>query len=683
MSEGPIEASGERSIVAAHSIRQALTGDGAVAYYTEKALTLPSEALALPDAPPGMVNLPERTALFVGRERELSWLDDEFETAVGVVVQAVHGLGGIGKSTLAARWAAARTSSYSLVWWITAETPVDLESGLANLAIALQPALRDALSQEALSELAVKWLSSHGDWLLVLDNVSEPAHVKPLVGRTTGGRFLITTRRATGWHGIAEPLSLDLLAPGEAVELFRRIHTGQGDGVEELCAELGYLPLAVEQAAAYCTEAHITPRAYLELLASRPEQVLAGAAEGGDSERTIARVWQVTMERLANTPLTRKILGVIAWWAPDGISRDWLMPLGDEHEVTDALRRLAAHSMITLRDDGTIGVHRLVQVVSRDPQMYDTAALVLCGRAGFVNNPEWITHAEATFEHAREEAASEGTVLLVMGIGFWYGAHLSQDRATALFELAMTLAERGLGARHKTTLHSRLIFASRCGEDGDFERALSLLGKNLTMARRVHGRRSELTFDTRTALVQVLLAHGRLRDGLSVAKKNARRAERILGVGHPASLRAVDALVSGWQRLAASDPDRYVAKAATEIEGQLARLGHVVDTSDPVAVGLMWEVGRVKEAAGDIEGAIRAAEDYLRRYSALPAHIEGEALLVRYDIVRMYTKCGDLTRARELAQPLLNDVERVFGDTPSGLRLCEGLTSVIASDSNN
>ncbi|GHH23204.1 NB-ARC domain-containing protein [Streptomyces lanatus] len=276
---GAAEASGARAVAAAGGIRQALTGDGAVAHYVETSLTLPPEALELPPhAPPHLVNLPERTGLFIGREPELARLDVSFEGTGGVVVQAVHGLGGIGKSTLAAKWAAGRTGAYNPVWWITAETPDDLEAGLADLAVALQPALRDVLSQQARSERAVQWLAEHEGWLLVLDNVADPADVRQLLGRTTGGRFLITTRRASGWHGIAEPLSLDVLELPQAVELFERIHGGTADAVEELCGELGCLPLAVEQAAAYCAEARITPGRYRELLALHPR---AGPRELG------------------------------------------------------------------------------------------------------------------------------------------------------------------------------------------------------------------------------------------------------------------------------------------------------------------------------------------------------------------------------------------------------------------
>ena len=73
-------------------------------------------------------NLPVRPGLFVGRAQELARLDAAVAGPGGVVVQAVHGLAGIGKSTLAAHWAAAHASDYTLTWWITAATPAAIDA---------------------------------------------------------------------------------------------------------------------------------------------------------------------------------------------------------------------------------------------------------------------------------------------------------------------------------------------------------------------------------------------------------------------------------------------------------------------------------------------------------------------------------------------------------------------------
>src|ERR1019366_5551520 len=201
----------------------ASTGNHAVnvQYRAERIRVLPAEAFAAVTelaAPPGLANLPARPALFVGRAVELARLDAAMAGPGGVVVQAVHGLGGIGKSTLAAHWAGARAADYTLTWWITADTPAGVDAALAALAAALQPALSDVLPAEALVERAVQWLAAHQGWLLILDNVTDPADVAALLARAATGRFLITSRRASGWHNLATPVRLDVLGEAEAVD---------------------------------------------------------------------------------------------------------------------------------------------------------------------------------------------------------------------------------------------------------------------------------------------------------------------------------------------------------------------------------------------------------------------------------------------------------------------------------
>ncbi|MEU8364738.1 ATP-binding protein [Nonomuraea sp. NPDC048882] len=75
------------------------------------------------DAPPTTVNVPGHQQLFVGRDEELAALRTTLSAGRPAVVAAVHGLGGIGKSTLAARYATGQAGAFNPVWWITADTP--------------------------------------------------------------------------------------------------------------------------------------------------------------------------------------------------------------------------------------------------------------------------------------------------------------------------------------------------------------------------------------------------------------------------------------------------------------------------------------------------------------------------------------------------------------------------------
>ena len=142
------------------------------------------------------------------------------------------------------------------------------------------------------------------------------------------------------------------------------------DGAGELCTELGCLPLAIEQAGAYLAETAISPRAYLTLLAEYPAAMFESVAVTGDPGRTIARIWRVTLDRLADESLAGQIQRILAWSAPDPIPSTLLNPLARPPGPAPGHRRLAASSMLAA-DDMTIIVHRLVQAVARTPDAAD------------------------------------------------------------------------------------------------------------------------------------------------------------------------------------------------------------------------------------------------------------------------------------------------------------------------
>jgi len=372
----PQSQAGEGSVSASRDISGiASTGDYATNVQVEQATVLPAEVfrpVSEVAAPPGLMNLPVRPDLFIGQDKMLADLRAALAAGSGVVTVTVAGLGGVGKSTLAARYAATRFGGHGVVWWITADTPATIEAGLAALAVAIQPALSRALPLEALREWALQWLACHDGWLLVLDNVNDPADIAPLTGRVATGRFLVTSRLAVGWHAITSSVArLDVLSAENAVELLTRIAPGQADGAEELCTELGCLPLAIEQAGAYLAETAISPRAYLALLARYPAVMFGSAATVGDTGRTIARIWRVTLDWLADDPLAGQILRIVAWYAPDPIPRDLLNGAAEPPDLHRAIGRLAAYSMLTAGDDMTITVHRLVQAVARTADAAD------------------------------------------------------------------------------------------------------------------------------------------------------------------------------------------------------------------------------------------------------------------------------------------------------------------------
>ncbi|MEU7650305.1 tetratricopeptide repeat protein, partial [Streptomyces huasconensis] len=479
-----------------------------VAVHAEYAL--PPEAYApIPDnaAAGGVSNI--GTGLFVGRVDELEALETAFARPGEVVVRAVHGLGGVGKSALAANWAARRPEKVR--WWITVDDAGGdaVDTGLASLARALQPGLA-GLPAELQSERAVAWLAGHDEWLLVLDNVEDPRHIRPLLDRVPGGRVLVTTRRATGWHHQAATIRLNVFDPAEAIDLFTRILTHHGprdaDGAAAVCEELGHLALAVEQAAAYCTETGTSPRDYLDMLARWPATMFAAGTEGGDSERTIARIWHLTLNHLTNTPLTGDLLRILAWYAPDNIPRTLLHGLAEPPQLATAIGKLVAYSMITDNHDGTLTIHRLLQALARTPdpndphrlpeaidQARDQAAALLADTfPADVDRPEtWtqcrslLPHTDALTRHHTPDHDTADTAHALNRAATYRIGQGALAPAIHAFQRSLTTHERLLGGDHPDTLVSRNNLAYAYESAGDLGRAIPLYEQTLADCERV------------------------------------------------------------------------------------------------------------------------------------------------------------------------------------------------------
>jgi KaiC/GvpD/RAD55 family RecA-like ATPase len=121
---------------------------------------------------------------FVGRARLLDEIRralrpdaDAARTVALTQVQAVHGLGGIGKTQLAIEFVHAQKAEFDAVLWVLADTPARLASDFADLAreLGLPEATRTADVNEQARASAAGWSRPpSGRWLLVFDNADEP-----------------------------------------------------------------------------------------------------------------------------------------------------------------------------------------------------------------------------------------------------------------------------------------------------------------------------------------------------------------------------------------------------------------------------------------------------------------------------------------------------------------------------
>jgi hypothetical protein len=147
--------------------------------------------------------------------------------------------------------------------------------------------------------------------------------------------------------------------------------------LDQLAQELGYLPLALEQAAAYIDQNQASAADYLRLFQTRRRELWANTEPPDDYHATIATTWDIGFAEARQTPGAADLLHLCCFLAPAEIPLDLLVDhaetlpdelaaiLADPLARNAALTALERYALLT-RSDGLLTIHRLVQTVARD-----------------------------------------------------------------------------------------------------------------------------------------------------------------------------------------------------------------------------------------------------------------------------------------------------------------------------
>src|SRR4051794_24480241 len=197
----------------------------------------PGDRPAFAGALPEVWKVPPRNPRFTGRDGMLTELRRRLHAGEGtLVVQALYGLGGVGKTQLAIEYAHRFAADYQLGWWIDAEQPVLIPDQLATLAARLNlpagPTVADTVDR-LLAELR------HWDrWLLIFNNAERPADIAGY--RPGGAGHVLITSRYPGWSALGGRLEAGVLTRAEPIAPLRARITGMSEGLaDKLASALG------------------------------------------------------------------------------------------------------------------------------------------------------------------------------------------------------------------------------------------------------------------------------------------------------------------------------------------------------------------------------------------------------------------------------------------------------------
>jgi tetratricopeptide (TPR) repeat protein len=626
-----------------------------------------------PGRHPEIANLPARNPDFSGRDDLLGELRQRLQlegSAAVMPAQALHGLGGVGKTQLALEYAHRYQADYDLIWWIVAEAPGAIPAGLAVLAsrLGLVDVTTQVADQEELAAGVLEALRRRERWLLVFDNAPDRQQLAPYLPQGDG-HVLITSRHPV-WGGTARPVKVDMFSRVESVAfLTQRSGTQDEVAAGQLAEELGDLPLALEQVASYLEQTGMPLPEYLELFRRRREELLS-LGEPTAYQGTVDTTWQLAIEQVAIIKPGGKagiaLLRLCAFLAPEAIPLDLLTghpdllynKLGraarDELALQNAVAALYRYSLVD-RDQTGLRVHRLVQTVVRNhltirerEAWAEVVANVLeeafptdLHEPGtWLRCAQLIPHVLATAEWANSQQAAAVVAGTLHRATEYLGRRGELSAAQAAAERALAIREAIYGSDHPEVAGTVSQLGIVMRQLGDLEGARAAQERALAIFEAVAGPDHPQVAITLTNLGNVLGQLGDLAGARAALERALALKEAIYGPDHPQVATTRSNLGSVLGQLG----DLEGARAAQERAVATREAAYGPDHPE-VAVTLT-NLGNVLGQLGDLAGARAVLERALAIFEAVYGPDHPQVAITLTSLGNVLGQLGDLAGAR-------------------------------------
>ncbi|MBV8234437.1 MAG: tetratricopeptide repeat protein [Acidimicrobiia bacterium] len=532
--------------------------------------------LGTPLGEPVVWNVPyPRNRNFTGRESVLAQLETALASGTPAALsQAIAGLGGVGKTQTAVEYAYRHRQQYRAVLWVRADTETDLASGYRALAEVLGLPEKGAQDSNEVAAAVRRWLGREPGYLLILDNANDPALVKPYLPPDPKGHVLLTSRAHNfDVLGIHESIGLPVLTPDEALAFLQKrtgrkgpLDPAEQEAARTLAEELGYLPLALEQAAAYMVEHEETFAVYLDAYRTLRLKLLDEMGPvAGEYLETVRTTWKRGFDAVAAaSPAASALLRLSAFLAPDAIPYELILegaselgePLapalaslpGGDHALNTLLTPLARHSLVRRAPEArAYSVHRLVQAVLLDEltaatreDLAERIVKALNRTFSDVDYADWprcerlVPHALAARGWIEGEALRVPEAARLLSRAGYYLYHRARyAEAEPLLRRALALREQALGPDHPDTATCLHNLAALYDAQGRYAEAEPLRRRALAVHERALGPDHPATATSLNGLALLYDAQGRSAEAEPLYRRALAICEQALGPDHP------------------------------------------------------------------------------------------------------------------------------------------------------
>ncbi len=684
-----------------------------------------------PGIVPEVWNIPPRNAVFTGRDAVLAGIRDRMRSGGQLTLQVLTGMGGAGKTQLAAEYAHRFAGDYSMAWWIAAEQSELIGEQFAALADELkcvEPGIPIAVVRQAV----LTEMRNRGRWLLVFDNAQTAEDIRAWLPAGCGHALI--TSRTQQWAEVASDVPVEMMERPDSVALLRRwVPLISDEDSDELAAQLGDLPLGLAQAGGYLASTGMSAEEYTVLLQTRAAELL-GRGRPSSYPVSLAAATQLAVEELAKrSPAAAEFVATAAFLAPEPIPASWLasaspvLPETLSAQVTDPLARgdllahLGGHSLARVDERG-VQFHRLTQAIVRDQMPDDRAAparqraadTVAANHPGDPEDPGTWPGWARLLPHllAADPAPDCSLSVRVVGVSaawylimrgdsqagldlarlFYNSASGSPDEeqislgagnavATALVRLdrlgearqvggdVLGRARQLNGQDHPNTLASATTLAVILREAGDVQAARDLDTDTLVRTRRVFGGDHPRTLAVASNLAIEVRRLGDAAAARDMDRDILSRRRRILGPDHPATLTSAHNFAADFRELGQT-------QAARELdEDTLSRRRSILGPGHPDTLATAGNLAMELHALEELEAARELGDDALERYRQTLGCDHRSSLLAAHNLAAVYRDLDEPSKAWDLDRDTLNRLRRIHGEDHPDTLMAAHLTA--------